>query len=54
MLGGSVAGTGEQALNGRQQERTILRVFLIGLGDELVLLRELLIGELAGGTLCAS
>lgn len=54
LLGGRVAGAGEQRLNRGQQERAVLRALLIRLRDELVLLRELLIGELAGGTLCAS
>ena len=41
-------------MNRRQQERAVLRALLIRLRDELVLLRELLVGELAGGTLRAS
>ncbi len=47
LLGGRVAWAREQALNRWQHQRTILRALLVSLRDELVLLRELLIGELA-------
>ena len=53
LLGGREAGAGEQRLNCREQERAVLRALLVRLRDELVLLRELLIGELAGAVMCA-
>src|SRR5262249_39721885 len=54
LFGGRVARTGEQRLNGGKQERAILRALLIRLRDELVLLRELLVGELARRALCSA
>jgi hypothetical protein len=54
LLGGRVAGAGKQRLNCGEQERAVLRALLIRLRDELVLLRELLVGELAGAVFCAA
>jgi hypothetical protein len=41
----------EQARDGGHHERTVLLVLLVGLRDELILLRELLVGEVPCGAL---
>ena len=41
-------------MNCGEQERAVLSALLIRLRDELVLLRDLLVGELAGAVLCAA
>lgn len=47
----SVALAIKQAVDGGHEKRAVLLALLAGLGDELILLRELLVGEIASGLL---
>jgi hypothetical protein len=54
LLGGRVAGTVEQLLDARQEKRAVLLALLIGLRDELILRRELLLRQLLRFLLCGT
>ncbi len=51
---GRVALAVQQAGDAGEHEGTVLLALLVGLRDELVLLRELLVGEVAGLLLCGA